>query len=111
MLYASKLQNLVTLSTTEAEYVSLSEGLRETIPVMDFLEEIARLDFTQVVRKTVVRCKAFEDNEGTLKLVLVHKLRPRTKHINSKYHHFRSHVRTGRITIHAIDTKEQIVDW
>ena len=44
MLYASKLQNLVTLSTTEAEYVALSEGLRETIPVMDLLEEIARME-------------------------------------------------------------------
>jgi len=38
------------------------------------------------------------------------KLRPRTKHIALKYKHFREHVRTGKIRINAIDTREQLAD-
>jgi hypothetical protein len=37
------------------------------------------------------------------------KLRPRTKYINVKYHHFREHVGKS-ITIHKIDTKDQLAD-
>jgi hypothetical protein len=33
--WASKLQTIIALSSTEAEYVSLSEALRDTIPLMD----------------------------------------------------------------------------
>ena len=40
----------------------------------------------------------------------VHKYRPRTKHVNVKYHHFRDYVDKGEITISAISTKEQPAD-
>ena len=59
---------------------------------------------------TKVYCKAFEDNSGALELATVPKMRPRTKHINIKYHHFRSHVNNGSITVHKIDTAEQPID-
>jgi hypothetical protein len=38
------------------------------------------------------------------------KLRPRTKHINLNYHHFRDAVEKGEISIHKIDTNDQIAD-
>ena len=38
------------------------------------------------------------------------KLSPRTKHIALKYHHFRSHVKSGRVYIHYIPTGEQLAD-
>jgi hypothetical protein len=56
-----------------------------------------------------VHCKAFEDNSGALEMAKTHKLRPRTKYINVKYHHFRAHV-DKTITIHKIDTKDQLAD-
>eukprot|EP00957_Ditylum_brightwellii_P000015 1131-Ditylum_brightwellii.AAC.1 len=40
ILWASKLQTFITLSTTEAEYVALSTVLCETIVIMNFLKEI-----------------------------------------------------------------------
>ena len=55
-------------------------------------------------------CTAFEDNTGALELAMVSKIRPRTKHINNKYHHFRSAVRTGRIGVAHVPTKEQLAD-
>jgi hypothetical protein len=38
------------------------------------------------------------------------KYRPRTKHIALKYHHFRDHVKRGKVQIQPIDTKEQLAD-
>jgi hypothetical protein len=58
----------------------------------------------------IVKCKAFEDNYGVLEMATIHKLRPRMKHINVKYYHFRSAVNSGLITIHKIDTSEQLAD-
>ena len=110
IMAASKLQTLCTLSTTEAEYVALSEALRETIPIMNLLDEINKECEGAYVSKSCVRCKAFEDNSGALELALVPKIRPRTRHINNKYHHFRSAVRTGRISVSSVDTEEQIAD-
>ena len=52
----------------------------------------------------------FEDNNGALELATAPKIRPRTKHIAVKYHHFRSHVQNGSIKIKAIDTTQQQAD-
>ena len=57
-----------------------------------------------------VYCKCFEDNSGALELAKTPKLRPRTKHINIIYHHFRDAVKNGIIEIFAIETKDQIAD-
>jgi len=35
-----------------------------------------------------IHCKVFEDNEGAIEIANVPKMRPRTKHLNIKYHHF-----------------------
>ena len=40
MLWVSKLQTKVALSSTEAEYIALSQSLRETTPVMELLKGI-----------------------------------------------------------------------
>ena len=54
--------------------------------------------------------KAFKDNSGALELARVHKMRPRTKHINVKYHHFRSHVAKGEIQVEKVATEDQVAD-
>jgi hypothetical protein len=110
IIWHSKLQSTICLSTTEAEYVCLSQSLRDTIPVINLLKEMHEHGFysEEVVPK--VHCKAFEDNSGALELAKTPKMRPRTKHINLVYHHFREHVRTGLVTLFHIDTKKQTAD-
>ena len=44
-----------------------------------------------------VHCTVFEDNSGALELARLPKIRPRTKHINQAYHHFREHVERREI--------------
>jgi len=58
-----------------------------------------------------VYCKAFEDNSGAYKLATAPKMRPRTKHINAKYHHFRSHVDRKLIQIEQVTSANQLADF
>jgi hypothetical protein len=57
-----------------------------------------------------VFCRAFEDNTGAVELCNVPKLRPRTKHINTKYHHFRKYIFDKQIQVQHVSTQEQIAD-
>ena len=110
IVWVSKLQTLIALSSTEAEYISLSTSLRETIPIMELLREIRDQGFDIKSSKPTVHCKVFEDNSGALAIATVHKVRPRTKHLNVQLHHFRQYVEQGDITIHKIDTTDQKAD-
>jgi hypothetical protein len=57
-----------------------------------------------------VRCTIFKDNEGAVAIANLPKVRPRTKHINVRMHHFRGAVKDGRLLIRSIDTKDQLAD-
>ena len=111
IFWASKMQTEVTLSTTESEYVSLSQSLQDVIPLMRIVDEIREQFDKDITAKPTVRCTVFEDNSGALELANVPKMRPRTKHINNKYHHFRDHVRNKQILVKAVDTREQVADY
>jgi hypothetical protein len=49
-----------------------------------------------------VHCKAFKDNLGALEMARMPKMRPRTRHINVKYHHFREAVAAKRVSIQHV---------
>jgi hypothetical protein len=109
LTWCSKLQSEIALSTTEAEYIALSQALREVIPIITLLNEINEI-FPVHKPTPQIHCKVWEDNNGALSLAQNQKFSPRTKHISIKYHHFREHVNKGTISIHPIDTKEQTAD-
>jgi hypothetical protein len=109
LVWASRLQTVFALSTAEAEYIALSTALRDVIPMMDLLTEMKEKGY-DVQSKPTVHCKLFEDNSGALEQARVAKYRPRTRHINAAWHHFRSYVVDKLISIHAIDTKSQLGD-
>ena len=78
---------------------------------MNLVKELKELGFNKnQYTAPVVKCKAFEDNTGALEVANVPKMRPRTKHINNQYHHFRSFVRSGEIKIEHISTENQLAD-
>jgi hypothetical protein len=109
VLWSSKLQTEIALSTTEAEYIALSQAMRDLIPMRTLLTELGTLTkFT--FGDTITHSTVFEDNKGCVELANAPKMCPRTKHIALKYHHFRSHVASGDIKIKWIDTKHQLAD-
>jgi len=114
--WASRLISEIVLSTTEAEYVALSESLRTVIPLLNIYKECQQRKIVSKHPQTKVYCKVFEDNSGALEMAKNPKFRPRTKHLNIKYHHFRSWIAqegedtSGKIQIHAIQSSEQQAD-
>jgi Reverse transcriptase (RNA-dependent DNA polymerase) len=110
IVWASKLQTEIALSSTESEYISLSQSLREVLPLMRLVEELALAGFHVHTGTPEVRCKVFEDNVGATTMAQTPRMRPRTKHLNLKYHHFREAVEQGKVTIHQISTLDQQAD-
>jgi len=110
VVWASKLQTEVVLSSTESEFVGLSESLRIAIVMMNLLKEMQSCGIPIAKTTPKIYCKLFEDNAGAIQLAKVPKMRPRTRHINQKYHHFREWVKSGLIEILPIDTLEQPAD-
>ena len=109
LIWCSKLQTEIALSTTEAEYIALSQALRQVIPLLYFMDEITKI-FKTSLPKPQIHCKVFEDNESCIAVAKSKKFTPRTKHIALKYHHFRRFVDKGVIEICSIDTTKQTAD-
>ena len=59
---AVKMHTGTALSTTEAEFIALSEGLRITIPIMNLMEEIQEQGVSMMNSKAEIKCKVFKDN-------------------------------------------------
>jgi hypothetical protein len=98
------------MSSTESEYISLSQSLREVLPLMELARELSDAGFNLGVSTPKIHCKAFEDNSGALEMARISKLRPSTKHLNIKYHHVREAVKDGSVSIHSIRTENQQAD-
>ena len=108
--WQSTLQTVIALSTTEAEVISLSQALRATIPLMEIAREMKRCGHNVPAITPVVRCRLFEDNSAAIELASTDKIRPRTKYMGTKWHHFRDYVERGEIKILPIDTDDQPAD-
>jgi hypothetical protein len=100
--WSSKRQPLVTLSTTEAEYVALARAASECIWLRDLLSE---LKCPQSAPTTV-----HEDNQGCVALVMNPKFHARTKHIRLKYHFTREKQENGEINVVYCPTDKMLAD-
>jgi hypothetical protein len=111
VIWKSQMQTEIALSPTESEYVGLSYALRDVIPIMELLKELKKFKFPIRTSKAKVHCKVFEDNSGAVEIATTHKFRPRTEHINVKYHFFWDYINRKEISIHPIDTTMQQADY
>ena len=109
VIWCSRLQTEISLSTTEAECIALSQAMREVIPFMSLMKEVYFI-FDIRLPKPEVFCKVFKDIQSCIAVADSNKLSPRTKHIAIKYHHFRSFVQKKIIWLCCINTREQAAD-
>lgn len=113
LLWVSKLQTEVALSTTEAEYIALSQSMRELLPMKRLLAEVTSKMSMPHEHQAHLHSTVFEDNNGALSLANSPKMSPRTKHIAVKYHFFKTHINKegkDKISIEKIDTDLQKAD-
>eukprot|EP00957_Ditylum_brightwellii_P047131 3579171-Ditylum_brightwellii.AAC.1 len=88
LIWVSKIQMQVDLSTCKAEYIVLTTTLRNILMMMQLMEEMKGQGINIGSLSPKVHCTAFEDNAGALELTNVSKMCPHTKHIDAIYHHF-----------------------
>ncbi len=110
LMWASKLQTEIALSTTEAEYIALSIAAREAIPLVNLAKEATNRNIIPTANPPTIKCKMFEDNQGAVEMANVPKMRPRTKHLNIKYHFFRQFVEDGTLQVGHIPGEDQMAD-
>jgi hypothetical protein len=111
LLWVSKLQTEIALSTTEAEYIALSQSMRDLIPMRRLIKEAGEALGFDLSATASLHSTVFEDNNGAISLALSPKISPRTKHIAVKYHHFRTSIgEANGIVIEKIDTDKQKAD-
>ncbi|CAA7027704.1 unnamed protein product [Microthlaspi erraticum] len=101
--WASKKQAIVTLSTTEAEFVAAAYGACQGVWLRNVLEEIRA---TQT-EGTILYC----DNSSTIKLSKNPVMHGRSKHIHVRYHFLRDLVNEGTIQLDYCPTQDQLADF
>ena len=104
--YGIQNDNQIFLSTTEPEYIVLSQSMRDAIPLMTLIRKLAEV-LPIITKREKYHCTIFEDNNSYIELVKYPRMKPRTKHIGLEYHHFRSKVQEKLISVHGVDTKMQ----
>jgi len=110
LFWSSKLQTEIALSTTEAEYIALSQAMRALLPLRSLLREVGTKMQLSYSSKSVIRTRVWEDNNGALALATnPTKISVRTKHMAIKYHFFRQFI-GDKICVLKVDTKEQLAD-
>ena len=113
IVWSSRLQTEVSLSSTEAELIALSAASRELIFLLRIIKEAKELSTLKLmINNSQIKCTIHEDNMSTIELAKEYRIRPRTKHINVKYWHFNQFMLRNKdiITIKWIPSKEQLAD-
>jgi hypothetical protein len=97
--WSSKLQQCVSLSTTEAEFVAASETSKEAIWLQQFLREVKGDEIGPIP----ILC----DNQGAIRLIKNPEFHQRTKHIAVKYHFVRHQQLNGNIEVSYVPTENR----
>ena len=100
--WLSKRQSTVSLSTTEAEYVSLSSAAQEAIWLRRLLAELGLNE----LEPTTIR----EDNQGAIAIAKNPVSHSRTKHIDIKYHFIRDVVINKTVVLEYCGTEDMLAD-
>ena len=100
--WRSHQQSVTALSTSEAEYMAISDSAKEA-------RSLLKLN-TCLETNTPNNIKIFEDNRGCEKWTRTLSEPSRTKHIDVHYHHIRDWVKLGKITVVPVETKLQLAD-
>jgi hypothetical protein len=102
VIWLSKKQTTVALSTAEAEYIAIATALQELLWMNQYLTELSLKDAETPVLRS--------DNQAAIQIATNDTLHSRSKHIDIRYHFIRDVVRRGEVELIWISTKDQEAD-
>lgn len=100
--WSSKRQEIVSLSTTESEYVAATHTAKEALWLRSLIGEL----FQPFIEPTTL----FSDNQSAIALTKDHQYHARTKHIDIRFHFIRWVVENGKIRLIYCPTADMIAD-
>ena len=100
--WQSKKQPTVALSSTEAEYMALTQAAKEAIWLQGLLSELG----IKETRPTTI----LEDNQGCIALAKNPTSHARTKHIDIRHHFIRETLENERIKLKYCPTADMVAD-
>jgi len=101
--WSSKKQAIQAQSSTEAEYVALSEAAREACWLRNLHTKLGLLSSNTPT-------KLYGDNEGSLAMARNPQLHQRSKHIDLRWHWIRQMVQDNVINVESCRDPEQTAD-
>jgi KUP system potassium uptake protein len=101
--WSSKRQPIITLSTTEAEYMASTQATKEAIWMAKLMKE---LGYMKEKKAMVIRC----DNQGAISLTKNPMQHVRTKHIDVQHYFVPKQVENGEITFKYCSTEDMVAD-
>ena len=102
IIWGSRKQRMVVLSTTEAEYVALTEAMREAAWLRNLYKELGY----EQTEPMLIR----GDNQGSMSIAEDPQFHKRTKHFNVKVHYIREKIKEKTIKVEYCPTAEMIAD-
>ena len=99
----SKTQRVVSLSTSEAEYIAAGEGIKGALLVRAVLSYIAP-------ETSGASIKVLEDDQGAKALIENPVSSGRSKNIDVRFHFIRDLFRTGKISVEYVKPAKQHAD-
>ncbi|KAK2974052.1 hypothetical protein RJ640_006244 [Escallonia rubra] len=100
--WSSKKQPIVALSTCEAEYVAAASCVCHAIWLRKLLEELQQ--------KQEDATKIYIDNKSAIALAKNPVHHERSKHIDTRFHFIREHVKEQEVELVHVKTHEQVAD-
>ncbi|OJT08525.1 Retrovirus-related Pol polyprotein from transposon TNT 1-94 [Trametes pubescens] len=104
VLWSSKKQNVVALSSTEAEYIALTHASKEALWLRYLLADMLDPD---VAKHPLA---LYGDNRSAIALAKDNVFHPRTKHIDIRFHFIREAVDDGKIALEHRRTEDMPAD-
>lgn len=102
--WSMKKQPIITLSSTESEYVALMHAAKDIIWIHKLLNDLTF--FFHLSPPTNLHC----NNQGAIRLSKDSTFHGRTKHINIHFHFMCQTVSSGHIKLHYCPTNEMVTD-
>jgi hypothetical protein len=99
--WSSKLQPLVTLSTTESEYLATAAAMREGLWLMKLYSELTG---------TAQQIQLWGDNQPSIATLKNELVDQRTKHIDIQYHFVHERLSRGEFTLDYCSTEKMVAD-
>lgn len=102
IIFASRQQPIVALSSTEAEFVATCEATKELAWLTSFLTEL-KITYKKPTMQV--------DNRSAIRLIKNNEVQRRTKHIDIKFHFVRGQYLDGQFELCSVDTDVQLADY